>query len=217
MGRPINKRNFGTGTGNQLKTVFKLAGTEYTGYVLRQRGTLKFSVTDGTRTGICQLVDKAPGTLSDNEMIIEVMTDSGTKARASKLYSRVAIVNGNKVPWNYAATLVDGAVQIADESGNLQILTIAINDQPDNISVGGEETATFTVIASGVGDLVYQWQKAESTSNTVFVNIDGANSASYTTDVVSLDDDGDVYRVIVSSTSNAATPVTSTAVTLTVA
>lgn len=44
MGRPINKKYFGTGAGNQIKTRFQLAGTEYDGYILSQRSTNTYKV-----------------------------------------------------------------------------------------------------------------------------------------------------------------------------
>ena len=94
---------------------------------------------------------------------------------------------------------------------------ITISVQPASISVIEPDTATFSVTASrtGTGTLTYQWQKAESTAPTVFANVVGATSASYTTAAtVAADDDGDLYRVVVSLVG--AQAVTSTAATLTV-
>lgn len=217
MGRPVNKKYFGSGSGNQIKVRFKTGGTEYDGYVLSQRGTTKFRVSDGTRTIIARLVNKNTGSLNNGEMIINVLTDAGTFVQATKLYNRVAITEGNqKIKWNFAANQSDGAVRVADVEGTNQ-LTITIGTQPQAASVTSPADATFTVVASGVGDLAYQWQVSTDSGST-WAAISGATSASL---VVEDGDDeyltGNEFRVVVSSTSGAAQSVTSNAVELTIA
>lgn len=108
-----------------------------------------------------------------------------------------------------------------DEDTVAADLVVTIGTQPVNTSVTAPATATFTVVATVNGDvaLTYQWQKAESTANTVYADIVGATSASYTTGVTAVTagpgaTNGDKYRVVVTA-GNAST--TSTAVTLTVA
>jgi hypothetical protein len=216
MGRPVNKRYFGSGSGNQIKVRFKTGGTEYDGYVLSQRGTTKFRVSDGTRTIIARLVNKSAGALNNGEMIINVLTDAGTFVQATKLYNRVAIVEGNqKVKWNFAANQSDGAVRVADVEGSNQ-LTISIGTQPTAQTVDDGDPATFTVVATGVGDLAYQWQVSTDSGST-WAAISGATSASL---VVESDDTeyvtGNEFRVVVSSTSGAAEAVTSDEVALTI-
>lgn len=100
-------------------------------------------------------------------------------------------------------------------------LVITIGTQPVNTSVTAPATATFTVVATANSTeaVTYQWQKAESTANTVFADITGATSASYTTGVTAVAagagaTNGDVYRVVVTC---AGVSTTSNAVTLTVA
>lgn len=99
---------------------------------------------------------------------------------------------------------------------------ITIGTQPLAASVTAPAPATFTVVATATRSAVlsYQWQKAESSAPTVWGNIVGATSASYTTEATAVAPgaaatNGDLYRVIVSATG--ATSVTSTAVALTVA
>lgn len=94
---------------------------------------------------------------------------------------------------------------------------ITISTQPANTAVIAPATATFTVVASATlgGVLSYQWQKQEGGAGS-FTNISGATSASFTTGAtVVADDNGDVYRVVVSATLGA-TPVTSSSAILTV-
>ena len=212
MGRPVNKKYFGSGSGNQIKVRFKTGGTEYDGYVVSQRGTNKFKVSDGTRTIVGRLVNKSSGGLDNGELIINVLTDAGVFAQATKLYNRVAIIEGNqKVKWNFASSLVDSAVQIADVEGS-NTATITISVQPANVSTSTGGAIALSVTAAGVGDLAYQW---EVNTGSGFTSVTGATSSSYSKTAVA-GDDADIYRVVVSSTSGAALPVTSNTATITI-
>lgn len=82
----------------------------------------------------------------------------------------------------------------------------SISIPPADRTVPAGLAATFSVVASGPGPLSYQWQRNGA-------NVTGATSASYTTPVTSLADDGALYRVVVT---NASGSVTSSAARLTV-
>jgi hypothetical protein len=98
----------------------------------------------------------------------------------------------------------------------LTVNTVAIiGTQPAPQVACIPQTATFTVAATGTG-LTYQWQVALAATPTVFTNIAGATSASYTTGASTLSMNGNLYRVNILSTCSPTTPTTSTAVTLTV-
>jgi glucose/arabinose dehydrogenase len=78
----------------------------------------------------------------------------------------------------------------------------SISTQPSSTTVSAGQTARFTVTASGTAPLTYQWQRNG-------VNIPNANAASYSF-TTTANDDGAMFRVIVSNsvgsaTSNAAT------------
>lgn len=216
MGRPINKRYFGSGSGNQIKVRAKIGtNAEGDGYIVSQRSTNKFKVTVGANTGICRVVNKSSGELLDDEMIINVLTDAGTFEQVTKLYNRVAIVEGNrKVRWTFDASAVDEAVQVPDVEDTIE-QTITIDTQPVDVSVLEGETATFTVAASGVGDLRYAWEISADLGSTW--DSVGVTTATLTiADTTVLDNNDTQYRVVVSSASGAAPSVTSDAVTLTV-
>jgi hypothetical protein len=222
MGRPVNKRNFGKGTGNQIKAKFKLADTSYEGYIVSQRSTRKFRVSsmNDAVSGICSLVDKEPNEIANGEMVVVVRTDAGVTGRATKLFNRTALVNGVKTAWNYSSSTSDGAVQVADADATGLTPVITIDTQPQNASVVAPATATFTVVASAdpTATLTYQWQIQQEGTGP-WVNITGATSASYTTGATAVGDgagatDGDKFRVIVDAVG--AAPVTSDAATLTV-
>ena len=87
----------------------------------------------------------------------------------------------------------------------------SITTQPGNATVKVGETATFTLAASGTA-LTYQWQIDRNDGNG-WVNIAGANEASYTTSTVNKSCSGFKYQCVVS---NSAGTVTSNTAVLTV-
>ena len=86
-----------------------------------------------------------------------------------------------------------------------------ITAHPQNVEVKENETATFTVNATG-SDLSYQWQQSTDNGNS-WTNIDSANAAEYTTGQTTMDMNGTQYRCVVKNSVN---EVTSDAATLTV-
>ena len=86
-----------------------------------------------------------------------------------------------------------------------------ISAQPKDTSVKIGEKAVFEVTATGE-DLTYQWQ-IDRNDGKGFVNLDGANSASYTSGVMDSSCNGFKYRCIIG---NAAGSVATDAATLTV-
>jgi hypothetical protein len=94
--------------------------------------------------------------------------------------------------------------------------TVVITQQPANqtASLGA---ASFSIAATTNfgGAITYQWQKSDNGGST-FSNISGASSSTLSlSGLISDDDNGDLYRVVVSSIG--ADSVTSNSVTLTVA
>jgi hypothetical protein len=113
-------------------------------------------------------------------------TDSGSKFQ-------VVISNSAGSVTSNAATLTVNAAPIAP----------AITTQPASQTVTAGQTATFSVAATGTAPLSYQWEKNGT-------NINGANSANYTTPTTTSADNGATFVVVVSnsagtSTSNGAT------------
>ena len=83
-----------------------------------------------------------------------------------------------------------------------------ITSQPSSQTVTANQTATFTVAATGNPAPTYQWQNAATGAN-----IPGATSASYMTPATTPGDNGSKFRVVVS---NSAGSMTSSTVSLTV-
>ncbi|MDM0116386.1 SBBP repeat-containing protein [Variovorax sp. J22R133] len=105
----------------------------------------------------------------------------------------VVVSNAAGAVTSSAATLTVGAAAVAP----------AVTTPPANASVTAGQTATFSVVASGTAPLGYQWQRNNA-------NIAGATSASYTTPVTGLADNGAAYRVVVSNSAGSATSASAT-------
>lgn len=124
MGRPINKRFFGNGsTQGDIRVRFKTGGTEYDGYIVRQRGDRKFTVTDGSVTATCMLTNKNNNTLSNGDMTIRGRLDDTTNGYVTKISGRkctlvnlAGVVIGSG-PWNFAASTSDSFIQLEESGG----------------------------------------------------------------------------------------------------
>lgn len=93
--------------------------------------------------------------------------------------------------------------------------TITISQQPQN-QTAANAAATFNVAAnvSPVGNLAYQWQRSDNNGST-WLTLTGATASNVTLSNLTFNtDNGDKYRVVVSS--DGASSVTSSAATLTV-
>lgn len=87
-----------------------------------------------------------------------------------------------------------------------------ITTQPQDVEVKENETATFTVNATGTEPLSYQWQQSIDNGNS-WTDIAGETNATYTTGETTMDMSGYQYRCVVTGYGTAAE---SNAATLTV-
>jgi hypothetical protein len=75
--------------GNQIQPRVKIgAASNANGSILRQKGRKKFLVTDGSNVGVCTLVDKADGSLANNEMSITATRSTAATFRANRISNR---------------------------------------------------------------------------------------------------------------------------------
>jgi Glucose / Sorbosone dehydrogenase/ASPIC and UnbV/FG-GAP-like repeat/Immunoglobulin I-set domain len=88
----------------------------------------------------------------------------------------------------------------------------SITQQPASQTVAQGQPVTFTVTASSILPVTYQWQKMDS-GTTTFVNIPGATAASFSINSTAAADSGDRFRVVVT---NSVGSTNSIAATLTV-
>jgi len=117
MGRPINKKHIGDGAGKiQVTAVRFAAGAEVAAatesHIKSQRSTTKFNVTDGTKTEVCTLVNKTPGTLAASEFCINVADSAGVTKQITKLRNRSMQIEGtSNAKWARTAAGLSAAVE----------------------------------------------------------------------------------------------------------
>ena len=132
MGRPLNKRFFGTPTdaGNEIKVQFHNGTGSVNGWIVKQLGSKKFRCTDGTATKDCVLVDKATGDILAGEMSIVVKDDGGTARQVIKIAGRkVTLDTGTSIAWNFSDATDDGAVEM-EEAGDDAVID-NVDGDPD--------------------------------------------------------------------------------------
>lgn len=130
MGRPLNKRYFGTPTagGNEIKVQFYNGTASVPGWIVKQTGSKRFVCTDGTVEATCYLVDKAAGALAAGEMSITV-DDNGAAKQVTKISGRKATLDdGSMQSWDFTGT---GATVEVEEAGDDSSLTNADNFEGD--------------------------------------------------------------------------------------
>ena len=145
MGRPLNKRFFGTPTnaGNEIKVQFHNGAASVNGWIVKQLGSKKFRCTDGTATTVCTLVDKLTGAIAAGEMTITVKDDAGNAKQVIKIAGRkVTLDTGESIAWNMSAAADDGAVEMEEAGGAIIAVTAAVDGSSYTIMVPG--TTNFT-------------------------------------------------------------------------
>jgi len=122
MGRPVNKKYFGTptATGNQIKVQFYNGYNSVPGWIVKQKASKKFLCQDGeSNTAICSLVQSATDAVNvaEGQMTINVQLDDLTVVQVVKIANRVmTATDGNRYPWNFSTSTTDGAAQV-EEAG----------------------------------------------------------------------------------------------------
>ncbi len=122
-----------------------------------------------------------------------------------------ASLNANGKLTNDGTINVESGGTLTGEPGGNVVYAPTITTHPKNVEVKENETATFTVEATG-SDLSYQWQQSTDNGKN-WTNIASANAAEYTTGKTTMDMSGTQYRCVVK---NSIDEVTSNAATLTV-
>ena len=102
MGRPINKRKIGQGSGRIMCTRYFFTGaSEVNGattpaWIVSQRSTRKFKVTDGSTTEILTLVNQSAGDLIAGQFAIDATLDDSTVVQVTKLHNRTIQYEGGR-------------------------------------------------------------------------------------------------------------------------
>ena len=133
MGRPLNKRLFGTPTaaGSEIKVNFHNNTAVKEGYIVKQVGSKKFVCEEIGTSGefTCVLTTgKLPAALAAGEMAISFNMDDSETYTVSKISGRKATLSspsatgsnaydGKSVAWNFSTSTSDGAAQV-EEAGD---------------------------------------------------------------------------------------------------
>lgn len=155
MGRPLKKSFFGPDSkvGKQLK----VAGAYIDGaivtsgvYIVKQKSTRKFIVTDGVETALCKLVDKSLGTIAEGEMVIyansadqPAVNKTVRKLTARKIYTFA----GEMFVWNELSNqqlLSQPAPVSAQKKGRAKAAPAANEAQIEQAAVGGDDANVTT-------------------------------------------------------------------------
>ena len=147
MGRPINKRFFGTPTagGNEIKVDFHNGTAVKEGYIVKQKGSKKFVCEEIGTAGefTCTLTTgKLASALAAGEMAITVKGDDNETYQISKIAGRKATgiapdgtgsnaLSGTSLAWTFTASGSDGAAQI-EEAGDDNTLSGTDDDDFSN-------------------------------------------------------------------------------------
>ena len=98
MGRPINKRKIGQGDGKiEVSRYFftgasEVASTTTEAWIVSQRSSRKYKVSDGTTTEVLTLVNQSAGDLSAGEFAIDAVLDDSAVVQVTKLHNRTISV-----------------------------------------------------------------------------------------------------------------------------
>jgi len=133
MGRPLNKRLFGTPTagGSEIKVNYHNGSAVKEGYIIKQKASKKFVCEEIGTPGqfTCVLTtEKLPAALAAGEMAISFKMDDEETYTVSKIAGRKATLSapsatgsnaydGKSVPWNFSTSTTDGAAQV-EEAGD---------------------------------------------------------------------------------------------------
>jgi len=104
------------------------ANAEANGYIIRQKGSRSYLVTDGTNTGICVLANTADSTLVANTMTISFTTNGDSNlVRASRLTNKWALdFSNNRYLVNFFAD--DGSLVLSGTRGETVPLALVENN-----------------------------------------------------------------------------------------
>ena len=145
MGRPLNKRYFGATTEDQIKVTFwdSVGASAVEGWIVSQKGSKRFVVTDGSVTETGRLLPKVPEVNTamtddgngDVEMSIIVKDDAGDFFYVTKIAGRKVTIWKNDGLETQAWSFAD--FDAADTVG-----VVEMEEAGDSTDMTGEDTFT---------------------------------------------------------------------------
>ncbi len=179
-----------------------------------ERASAAFSVTATGSGSLTYQWQTAPSATSDWRDVAGATEATWTKTDVARsddgLQVRVRVAN-TEAGKGSAFSTSDATVLTVTPVSPLPVLV----NQPADVSTVASNAATFTVVATGLHPLSYQWQRA---SADTWNDVEGATDATLTVDSVSPSENAARYRVLVTQSEPNVLPatITSTEATLTV-
>lgn len=104
MGRPLNKKYFGAGDGDQFRVTAKVpTATVGAGFIVKQTGSKRFVVDVEGVKAPCVLVDKIDADLLDGEMTIQLKNSDDEVKNVVKITGRTAVFSDGTISaWSFA-------------------------------------------------------------------------------------------------------------------
>lgn len=99
------------------------SNSEADGWIIRQKGSTKYLVTDGTNTGVCVLANLNDGALTANTMTITYDTGDSAVTRVARLTNKWALGYDNV---KYVANFFDGGSSAIKSGTQGQLVTLAL-------------------------------------------------------------------------------------------
>ncbi|OUN41002.1 hypothetical protein B5G26_12735 [Anaerotignum lactatifermentans] len=198
----------------------------YVGAYVATSATTSLTVTDNA------IVDARTGGISAIGVSVNPNVDIGStggivfNGKSGTVYGKVELQEDLEIGEGESLTIGDGAslntgshevivnggtLNGADKITGTVKYAPTITTQPQGVEVKENETATFTVNATGTEPLSYQWQ--QNMNGSGWTDITGETNATYTTGETTMDMNGTQYRCVVK---NSVKEVTSDVATLTV-
>ena len=115
-------------TGAQIVVRVKVgSNAEADGYIIRQKGSRKFLVSDGSNEGVCTVVDKNDGALGADEMTMTVTLPGSGADRLERISNKFGITHsGDKVALSFTdiaddtETISTGTIDVAQIENDVQ-------------------------------------------------------------------------------------------------
>jgi hypothetical protein len=104
--------------------VYISGASEADGWIIRQKGSTKYLVTDGTNTGVCTLADEADTTLTEGNMNITMSVGDSAATTIARLTNRWALdYSNNRYAINF---FTDGGTEIKSGAADNATVTLAV-------------------------------------------------------------------------------------------
>jgi len=131
MGRPINKRFIGEGAGKiEVSRYFFTGASEVNStatpaYIVSQKSSRRYKVSDGTTTETLTLVNQSANDLSAGEFAIDAVLDDSTTVQITKLHNRTV---------SYEQANIDLLAEDTDDSVASAQIKYNLGEEDDDVT-----------------------------------------------------------------------------------